>query len=267
MMVIAVNAAANIVPINGYNTGQLSDLYPTGFTPAGWVFSIWSLIYLGLLAFSFAALRPAGPVRERTATIAGPYLVNAAANAGWIFAWHYRQVALSFATMLVILGTLVVIYRRLRALPAPSRAAAWLVDAPFRLYFGWITAATFLNLGALLYDLQYYPFGLDTERWALVSVALALALYVWMAALTRDVVYGGVFVWAAIGIASRTVGASEAVRVVAAAGAAAVLACIGWAALRPGGTGAEASGMRSASKPSSSPGSAVGSDGPSSVTG
>ncbi len=43
IMVIGVNTAASIVPINGYSTGTLSDLNPTGFTPAGWVFSVWSL--------------------------------------------------------------------------------------------------------------------------------------------------------------------------------------------------------------------------------
>jgi TspO/MBR family len=232
LMVIAVNAAANIVPINGFNTGQLADLYPTGLTPAGWVFSIWSLIYLGLLAFSVAAWRSSGPVGERAAVVAGPYLVNAVANASWIFAWHYRLVPLSFAIMLVILGTLVVIFRRLRARPTTSRAATWLVDAPFSLYFGWITAATILNFGALLYDLQRYPLGLGMDGWALVSIAVALATYVWMAATTRDVIYSGVFVWAAIGIASRSVGVTEEVRIVAATGAAAVLACLGWVLIR-----------------------------------
>ena len=56
LMVIAVNAAANIVPLGGYNTGELSAMYPTGFTPAGRTFGIWSLIYLGLLTFGIAAL-------------------------------------------------------------------------------------------------------------------------------------------------------------------------------------------------------------------
>jgi len=44
VIVLAVNAAANIVPLGGLNTGQLSALYPTGFTPPGYVFGIWSII-------------------------------------------------------------------------------------------------------------------------------------------------------------------------------------------------------------------------------
>ena len=48
--VILANAAATLLPINGHSTGEISDLNPTSFTPAGYVFSIWALIYAGLLA-------------------------------------------------------------------------------------------------------------------------------------------------------------------------------------------------------------------------
>lgn len=65
VMVLAVNAAANIVPLGGLNTGQLSALYPTGFTPPGYVFGIWSIIYLGLIAFSIAAFRAVPRTRAR----------------------------------------------------------------------------------------------------------------------------------------------------------------------------------------------------------
>ena len=48
--VIVVNALANALPINGMNTGEISDLYPSLFTPSGITFSIWSVIYAGLIA-------------------------------------------------------------------------------------------------------------------------------------------------------------------------------------------------------------------------
>jgi len=51
LAVIAANAAANALPINGYNTGQLSDFYPNYFVPAGYAFSIWGVIYLLALGF------------------------------------------------------------------------------------------------------------------------------------------------------------------------------------------------------------------------
>ena len=52
--VIAINALANILPINGMNTGQISGFYPNYFVPAGFTFGIWSIIYLLLLAYTIA---------------------------------------------------------------------------------------------------------------------------------------------------------------------------------------------------------------------
>lgn len=229
VVVIAVNAAANIVPINGYNTGQLSDLYPTGFTPPGYVFGIWSLIYLGLIAFGIAALRGGPALQARIADIRVPFLVNAAGNAAWIFVWHYRQVALSVAVMLVILATLVLIFVRLRRQPSPTVTQFLTVDGPFSLYFGWITAATLVNVGTLCFDWQRYPFELSMDQWALATVTAAAAIYVWMVTLTRDAVYGAVFVWAAIGIFVNPEGVTNPVQVAALSGAVATALCIAWA--------------------------------------
>ncbi|MEO8224571.1 MAG: tryptophan-rich sensory protein, partial [Gammaproteobacteria bacterium] len=87
LAVIAVNAAANILPINGVRTGELSALYPTGFTPAGWVFAIWSLIYAGLLAFSIYAAGVNPDAATRVSRVVPPYVLSCAANALWIFMW------------------------------------------------------------------------------------------------------------------------------------------------------------------------------------
>lgn len=229
LIVLAVNAAASLVPINGYSTGELSALYPTGFTPSGWAFSIWSLIYLGLLAFSCASMFGALALRTRASRILVPYLLNAAGNAGWIFAWHYRLVALSVVLMLGILATLVVITTRLRRMARPSVAEWFTIDAPMSLYFGWITAATLVNVGTLFYAWQSYPFALTMEQWALVSVAFATAIYVWMAATTRDLVYCAVFVWVALAIAYRPVGIEPSVKIVALTGLLAVGIAMLWA--------------------------------------
>ena len=48
---LTVNTLANTLPINGYNTGQVSAFYPNLFVPDGFTFSIWSVIYLLLIGF------------------------------------------------------------------------------------------------------------------------------------------------------------------------------------------------------------------------
>lgn len=229
VMVVAVNAAANIIPINGMNTGELSDLYPTGFTPPGYVFSIWSIIYLGLLTFGIAAWRGSPSVRTRIAAIETPYLINALGNAAWIFVWHYRLIAASVAVMLVILATLIVIFSRLQRLSAPTITEFLCVDGVFAIYFGWITSATLINIAALFFDLSWYPFGLSMDQWALATVCAAACIYVWVGTMTRSAVYCAVFVWAAVGIYHGEPNVTDPVRIAALSGAVAVSACLLWA--------------------------------------
>lgn len=233
LIVLAVNAAANAIPINGLNTGELSALYPTGFTPPGWVFGIWLIIYIGLIAFSIAALRGAPRTRARIAPLITPYLFSAIGNAGWIFAWHYRQVALSVALMLVVLASLIVIFWRLRQMPTSTWGEFFVIDGVFALYFGWISTATLVNLATLFYDLSWYPFALSMDEWALVTVVAATAIYVWMGAVTRSIVYCGVFVWAATGVYLGEAAITQPVRLAAVSGVVAVLACMVWVVFNP----------------------------------
>jgi hypothetical protein len=218
--VIGVNAAANILPINGVNTGEISANYPTGFTPAGWVFSIWGLIYLGLTAFAVFAVRvpPGGAARVRA--IEPAYLVSCAANAAWIFMWHYGQILASLVLMLVLLASLIVVYVRLRGAPAATTAERVCVDMPFSLYFGWITTATLANLAAFCFDVKRYPFDLPMDDWAILTVVTATAIYTAMGVRTRDAIYTAVFAWASLGIVLQTLETSHAVRLAAAAGCA-----------------------------------------------
>jgi len=57
---LTVNALANALPINGLTTGEVSDRYPVLFVPAGYVFSIWGLIYLALVAFAIYSVTKKG---------------------------------------------------------------------------------------------------------------------------------------------------------------------------------------------------------------
>jgi len=218
--VIGVNAAANIVPINGLNTGEISARYPTGFTPAGWVFSIWGLIYLGLIAFGVFAARVPPERMARVRSIEPAYLVSCAANAIWIFMWHYGRILESVALMLVLLMSLIVVYVRLQSTQAASAGERLCVDMPFSLYLGWITTAVLANLAAWFYDIQVYPFDLAMEDWAILTVVTATAIYTAIGVRTRDAIYTAVFAWASLGIVLQTLEISHAVRLAAAAGCA-----------------------------------------------
>lgn len=161
---VTVNALANILPINGVDTGTLSDEIPNLFVPAGLTFSIWGLIYLLLALYVGAVL--VGVLRKPRATDWGAadgiaFSVNLAANIGWILAWHYRLVGLSLAIMLVLLGSLVFLAERKPVRGGAKGLRAFLLDAPIAVYLGWICVATIANATALLVTLGWDGFGVD----------------------------------------------------------------------------------------------------------
>ena len=109
---IVVNALANALPINGQNTGQISDRFQVYFVPAGYVFSIWGLIYLGLIAFAIFQALPSQRENPRLRRVGWWIALGGLANIAWIFLWHYEQFPLTVIAMLVLLGTLILTYLR-----------------------------------------------------------------------------------------------------------------------------------------------------------
>ena len=201
---VVVNALANALPINGITTGELSDLYPNLFVPAGLTFSIWGLIYLLLAIFAVyqlvASLRPGAPAGflDRIGPL---FVISCGANIGWIFAWHYRLVGVSLLLMLLLLGSLLGLYLRLRVgvSDAPARER-YLVHLPFSVYLGWITVATIANVTALLVDAGWNRFGAGEVFWTVAVIAVAAGITLGVLFSRRDAFYALVVVWALIGI-------------------------------------------------------------------
>ena len=137
---IVVNGLANALPLNGQQTGEVSDRFPVYFVPAGYVFAIWGVIYAGLIAYAVYQALPAQRTNLRLAAIDAPFVIASLANIVWIFLWHYEVFPGTMAVMLVLLGALMTIYLRLgiNKFKVPS-AERWAVHVPFSIYLGWIT--------------------------------------------------------------------------------------------------------------------------------
>lgn len=213
ILALVLNGLAVNLPLNGMGTGELSDLYPNLFVPAGLTFSIWGVIYLWLIAFVGYGFARAG-ASDGDAThleVIGPwFLVNCVANAAWIVAWHWMQVGVALALMLVLLGSLLVMYLRLGTGVLPASAGdRWLVRAPISVYLGWITVATIANVTALAVDLgapSYATVPAMLTVGVLVVAVLLAGAVLWT---RRDVAYALVVVWALLGIALKRSGATE----------------------------------------------------------
>jgi len=199
---IVVNMAAVLLPLNGLTTKELADRYQVYFVPAGYVFSIWSLIYLLLVVFAVWQLLPAQRGDRRTSGIAPLFWLSCLANTTWIFLWHFEQVPASLVAMVVLLGSLIAIYMKLDVGRAdPGRSQRWAVNAVFSVYLGWITVATIANATTVLDYVGWSGWGIAPETWTAIMLTVAVVLAGISAATRRDVLYLLVLVWAFAGIA------------------------------------------------------------------
>jgi hypothetical protein len=213
LLVLVVNGLANALPLGGNSTGEISDLYPNLFTPAGLTFSIWGLIYLALAAFIVYQARDLFSKQKiempYLQAIDGYFLLSCLANIGWLFAWHYRQPLLSLVVMLVLLFSLIMIYLKLDIGKNPvGSAARYFVHLPFSLYLGWITVATIANISAVLVHYQWSGWGLSEVFWTIVVILAGTVIALLNIIQRGDIAYSAVVLWAYLGIIIKRYSAS-----------------------------------------------------------
>jgi len=209
---VAVNALANILPINGIGTGAVSDSFPNLFAPVGLTFSIWGLIYILLAVHTLYQLglfrkkggKGSDALLNRTGIV---FALSSLVNSIWIFSWHYKLILLSMVLMLLLLICLIVIVRTINAQSLTLREK-FLVRLPFSIYFGWITVATIANATTLLVSIGWDGSGLAGSVWT--DIVLAAGLLIGVAAMVRfrDVAYGLTLIWAYAGILIKHTAAS-----------------------------------------------------------
>lgn len=204
LLTLAINGLANALPLNGLTTGEISDVFEVYFVPAAYVFSIWGLIYLGLLAFAIYQALPAQQTNPRLTAIRPWAILANLANGVWIFLWHYEQFPLTLIAMLTLLAALLAIYGKLRPGRTLQRALEhWLVDRPFSVYLGWITVATIANVSDVLDYVGWKGFGLSEAAWMVIMLGV-VAIVGWAMSLREhDIFYLGVLLWALAGIGVR----------------------------------------------------------------
>ena len=180
VVTIFFNYLSNTGAIGGKTIGNVSDELNTLFTPAGYAFAIWGLIYLLLLGFAIYGLRAAFKSAKDDSFLektGGWFALSCAANVGWIFCWLYELTALSIVCMFLILITLLVIVLKnemeLYDAAFPTILFVWW---PFVIYSGWITVASIANVSAYLHKIQWNGWGLSETSWTLVMIIVAGAV-------------------------------------------------------------------------------------------
>jgi hypothetical protein len=202
LITIIVNTLANTSMLNGTNTGEISDLYPTLVTPAGYVFAIWGLIYILLLVYVVFQAFPSQKQKAFQKEVGVLFVLSCVFNVVWLFLWQYGYITLSVLPMFALLATLITTYLRLNIGKSNATLKEKLsVHLPFSVYLGWITVASITDVAAALVSINWDGFGLSSVTWAILVIAVALIITLLVIFTRRDIAYSLVLVWALVGIA------------------------------------------------------------------
>ncbi len=204
LITIVINILANALPINGLNTGQISDTFKVFFVPAGYVFSIWGIIYIGLIAYAVYQALPSQRENPRMQSTGWWVALGGLANCAWIFLWQYEIFVWTVAAMLILLASLILVYLRLGIGRTKVKAGeTWAARIPFSIYLGWITVATVADISDVLWFVKWDQFGLSAATWMVIILGAVLVIAGLMNFLRRDVAYTLVILWALAGITVR----------------------------------------------------------------
>lgn len=214
--VLLLNYLANALPLNGKNTGELSNNYPNLFTPAGLTFSIWGVIYLWLavlIGFQIAALfRPVlalrvAPIVDKMGVL---FLLTCLFNVSWIFAWHFEQLTLSVFIMLGFLVSMLQLNEKIgighsKVNTLEKNISHW----PLGIYQGWITVAVIANITAFLVGIGWRGGGLSETFWAILMIGAGTGIAIYLLFRQNNLGHGIAVSWAFLGIFLKRNGALE----------------------------------------------------------
>lgn len=203
ILVIIVNYFSLTLQLNNNTIGSLSQEYGNLFTPQGYAFSIWGLIFLGLLLYSGYQVYVAyfGNREDDFIINTGPWFAIANfANAGWVGVWLYEFTGLSVIFMFIILFSLimVILKTKMELWDAPLRTIVF-TWWPICLYAGWITVATIANVASYLSKIGWDWF--FTERqWTIIMILVAVLVNILIIYRRNMREFAAVGIWALIAI-------------------------------------------------------------------
>jgi len=201
LTVVVNGIAGGTTILGGQLTSAVSDANSTLITPAGYVFSIWGVIYILLGVFIVYQALPSQQGKDYRRKIGWLFVLSSLINIGWLFLWQFEYLSLSVVLMFLLLATLISIYLRLGiGKSGVSLRERLAVQLPFSVYLGWITVASIANVAATLVSIGWDGFGISPETWAILVVAVALIITMLMLITRRDVAYSLVIIWALVGI-------------------------------------------------------------------
>ena len=202
---IIFNYLSNTGIFNGKTIANVSNQYQNLFTPAGYAFSIWGLIYLLLIGFVFYTGRSLFKPSKNEADaflekIGWWFVVSCIANCAWILTWLYGFTGLSVIVLLVAFISLLMIVLEALKYNASS-AQKWFINFPFQIYAGWVSVALIAATAAWLTKIGWNGLGISEITWTIILMIIASIIHLFMTWKKNAPVFAFVAVWALVAIA------------------------------------------------------------------
>ncbi|MCY7324923.1 MAG: tryptophan-rich sensory protein [Microbacteriaceae bacterium] len=166
------SGAAGGTPIQDAAGGALAT-DATPIAPGGAAFGIWSVIYLGLIAYAIWQFLPAQKSDPRQRLLGYPIAASLILNAAWILSIQFDLLPLSVPVIVLLLAVLVYTFRLTIVTRPRTLVEALVADGTVGLYLGWVCVATAANITAWLVATGFDGFGLDSDAWAVGVIAVA----------------------------------------------------------------------------------------------
>lgn len=174
------SGAAGGTPIQDAAGGALAaDATP--IAPGTGAFSIWSVIYIGLIAYAIWQFLPGQKADPRQRRLGYPVAASLILNAAWILSIQFDLLPLSVPVIVLLLAVLVSAFRITLASRPKNIVETVVADGTIGLYLGWVSIATAANVTALLVAAGFEGFGLSESAWAVIVIAVAGAVGVLLA--------------------------------------------------------------------------------------
>ena len=206
-IVYALTLLGNVIIEAGQVGGNTSATVAYGvftwFTPAGYVFSIWSLIYVALIGWLVAYTREAPLRAKRFTPVSVLFIGSCVLNVLWLALWHFELVAVSFIVILAEWLVLAALYLNVRR---TMKTASGRV--PVSIYTAWVTVATLANMAILVTRALDGGIPFFNGLFTILLTAGVLAFGYVMRKAYDDMAFQLVFLWALIGVGVNVSGAS-----------------------------------------------------------
>lgn len=219
LLSIAVSILAQLKLLSNHTIGEISDKYPTLFTPADYAFSIWSVIYLALLASALFMVYQAfskGPYTDFITNSSGWFIVANLGTVLWTFAWVNDYVAAGAVLIFLILAKLckIIINNDMELTNAPFKVIAfywW----PICIFSGWVSVAAVANLAVFFKDLEWDAILFSEIQWTILVIILTAIINIIMIYTRNMREFAAIGVWGLMAIYVRHIDEIELIAYVA----------------------------------------------------